>query len=181
MRLQVFIGLLLAVVVAGTAAQDSSALKPYELAQAYQIYDLLLPKQEAYALTKDTLLIREQTVSDDAWSPECVTPEAKKRFSDAITALLQGMTTKWLLLPRFEIPKPYKLVGQDDLAALPNGQSQGPYIEMSVVGFNRDATRAIVFIASKCGGLCGSSGYHLLEKEHGKWKEVQGVICLTAS
>jgi hypothetical protein len=88
---------------------------------------------------------------------------------------------KWLLLPRFQIAKPYELVAQDAVAVLPQGQRTGPYIEMSVVGFNHDETRAVGFVGSGCGGLSGSSHYHLLEKEQGKWKEAQGVICARTS
>ncbi len=45
---------------------------------------------------------------------------------------------------------------------------------VSEVGFNRDHTRAIVYIGHYCGGLCGGGTYHLLIKRDGKWQSDAG-------
>jgi|SRR5580692_2087705 hypothetical protein len=181
MRERAFFGAFVALFIVSAAAQDSIAVKPYDVAEAYQIYDLLVPKEESYRITQDSLLIRQQTVGDSALSPKCLTPEAESKFRDAIAAFNDMASTKWLLQPKFQVGKPYELVGKDVLAALPHEQGKGAYLEMSAVGFNHEKTHAVVFISSKCSGLCGSSKYHLVQKTLGRWKEVSGVTCATTS
>jgi hypothetical protein len=170
---------LFALLVVCAAAQGFNAAKPYDVGEAYHIYELLLPKEEAYGITKGTLLIRKETITNIGLSLRCHSAEAEGRFRDAITDFNDTVTTKWLLQPRFQVNKPYEVVSQDILASLPLGEGEGSYVEVSAVGFNHDQTRAIVFISSKC-GLCGTGSYHLLEKVHGSWKEAQGVSCATA-
>ncbi len=51
---------------------------------------------------------------------------------------------------------------------------------VSEVGFNRDRTRAIVYIGHTCGGMCGEGTYHLLVKRQGKWRrdpDYRGTSC----
>jgi hypothetical protein len=181
MRGRAFIGAFLASLIVSAAAQESIAIKPYDVADAYQVYDLLLPEEESYGITQGPLRINKLTVDDSPLSSRCLTREAESRFRDAIAAFNDIVSTKWFLQPQFQIGKSYELVGKDVLATLPHGQGLGAYVEMSAVGFNHDKTRAVVFISSKCSGLCGSSSYHLVEKIQGKWKEVSGVTCATAS
>ena len=52
----------------------------------------------------------------------------------------------------------------------PNGVESG-YIQVSAVGFDAAKTRAMVFIAYECGGLCGGGNLYLLEKVSGSWRE----------
>jgi hypothetical protein len=165
--------------ISKTVAQTSAAAKPYDVAEAYRIYSLLLPQEESYGFAKDTLMIREETVSDAGIPRECLTPEAANKFKDAIATFYRIQTRKWLLQPRFQIEKPYRFYGPD--AIVHRSDQSRPYVEMSVVGFNHEKTRAIVYMQSTCGGLCGSGRYHLLEKVHGNWKEISGVICAMAS
>ncbi|HEY6765908.1 MAG TPA: hypothetical protein VI386_14180 [Candidatus Sulfotelmatobacter sp.] len=66
------------------AGQTSIPLKAYEVDEAYQIYNLLLPDEESYDLAKGTLIIQEATVSNPV-SESCLTTEAASRFKDAIT------------------------------------------------------------------------------------------------
>ena len=112
-----------------------------------------------------------------------MTESAAKRFAGALVAFNRLQQTKWLLQPRFQLDKPYKLIGPEVIRTLPSQpeSTAASYVEMSTVGFNQDRTRAVVFMGSPCGGLCGSWSYHLLEKVQGKWKEVPGVNCSIAS
>jgi hypothetical protein len=167
------------------AGQASDAAKPYDVEDAYQIYSVLLPQEEAYGFAKDTLMIGEEAVSASGIPRECLTLEAANKFKDAIADFTRLQSKKWLLQPRFQIEKSYRLVGPGTISALPpsppNPRSSAAYVKMSAVGFSREKTRAIVYMESACGGLCGSGRYHLLEKVHDRWKEVRGVTCAMAS
>lgn len=159
------------------AAGQVSAPQAYDVGDAYQIYSLLLPQEESYGFAKDTLIIREETEPVAGIPKECLTPEAAKKFRDAI-AVFNRIRTRWLLQPRFQIEKAYKLFGPD-ISDQPG--STAPTVAMSVVGFNPEKTRAVVYIRSSCGAFCGNAKYHLLEKVQGNWKEVSGVTCSMAS
>ena len=49
----------------------------------------------------------------------------------------------------------------------------GGYFEVSAVGFDGSKTRAMVYVAHHCGGLCGAGSHHLLEKATGTWHEAK--------
>jgi len=158
-----------------TVAQDSAPAKPYDVAEAYQIYSLLIPHEESYGFAKDTLMIREETVSMKI-SRADLTPDAANKFMDTIAVFNRINSRKWLLQRRFQIQKSYTLISAATIKNLPDQPpSSAAYVEMSVVAFNHERTRAIVYLSNSCGGLCGSFRFHLLEKRHGKWKEVPGV------
>jgi hypothetical protein len=46
----------------------------------------------------------------------------------------------------------------------------GGYVTFSRVGFNGGGTQALVYVARRCGGLCGRGGYVFLEKKGGVWQ-----------
>ncbi len=174
------------------AGQTSVAAKTYDVEDAYRIYSLLLPHEESYGFAKATLIIQEETVSKVvAASEPCVTPEAARRFKDAIADYNRLNRKQGLLKRQFQIEKSYEIVSSDTIGALfKNGgwdsfykryPDSGGYIIMSAVGFNKEKTRAIVYTGSSCGGLCGSWSFHLLEKIDGNWKEVPGVSCSLVS
>jgi hypothetical protein len=48
--------------------------------------------------------------------------------------------------------------------------NSGGYIEVSAVGFDEAKTRAMVYVAHHCGGLCGAGTYHFLEKTDEAWR-----------
>jgi hypothetical protein len=172
--------------------QSSAAAKTYDVKDAYQIYDLLIPHEESYGFAKGTLTIQEETVSNQDGTAPCVTPQTAIRFKDAIADYKRlNRKTQWLLRRQFEIEKPYEVVSSDAIGVLLQGggwnsfykhyPDSGGYIIMSGVGFNKERTRAIVYMGSSCGVLCGSWRFHLIEKIDGNWKEVSGVTCSTVS
>jgi hypothetical protein len=164
------------------AGQTSATATTYAVKDAYQIYSLLLPHEESYSFAKGTLNIQEETVSNVALAGACLTPEAWNKFKDAIAGFNRVQKKKWLLQRNFQIEKSYKLVSSDVIKALPDHPpSSAASVVMSAVGFNHEKTRAIVYMGSSCGGLCGSWRFHLLEKVHGNWKEVPGDMCRGAS
>ena len=165
--------------------QEPSAAPPYVESDAYQIYSLLLPQEESYGFAKGTLIIQEETVASAAVAGACLTPEDARRFKNAASNYEHARTKKWLLQRQFKIEKAYEIVDSNTIARQeasdqPRPKSGG-HVFLSPVGFNREKTLAIVYSGSICGGLCGSAQFHLFEKVNGQWKEVPGVMCVTAS
>jgi len=120
--------------VVTTTAQDIPAPQPYEDADAYQIYSLLLSQEESYGLG-EVLLINEVTI-DGALSRKCLTPEAEKQFSDAIAASYRVGAKRFRLQRRFQIKQPYKLYGPNSVV-----DPSAPTITISAVGFNPAKTK----------------------------------------
>ena len=85
------------------------------------------------------------------------------------------------LLPDRDLRHPYLVVPRRDIMALFSKTGgnwpefyrrypdSGGYVEVSAVGFDRAKTRAMVYMAHHCGGLCGGGTHHLLEKVDGAW------------
>ena len=181
--------------VASAMAQQGASPEPYNDADAYQIYSVLLPHEAAYG---DVMVILAETAgplqgrSGFPIGPEnCLYPEAASRFRDAVADYNRVNQKTWLLQRKFQLEKPYEIVNSDTIKLLTDGwnwagfhkryPSSGGILEMSAVGFNKDKTRAIVYSGVSCGGLCGSWRFHLLEKMASGWKEVRGVSCHTVS
>lgn len=183
------IALMVCITVA--AVEQSYADDGYDVEEAYEVYNVVLPHEESYGFSKGTLVIQQETVKKPEASGPCFTDEARDKFMDALSDL-DGLTSKaWLLQRKFQIAKPYQLVPSDTIRLSLDKDgwdgfhkrypSSGGYLVMSPVGFNKDKTRAIVYTGSSCGLLCGAWGFHLLEKSHGKWKQVPGITCRTVS
>jgi hypothetical protein len=174
-------------------AQESAEPQPYDSADAYQIYSLLLPQEESHGFAKGTLMIQEETISHVAATGGCLPTEVAKQFTDAISDYERSRTKTWLLKRQFRIEKPYEIVSKQTLALL-RGQGldswddyfdryprSGGYVFLSPVGFNKKKTQAIVYTGSICGGLCGQAQFHVMEKNHGVWQEVPTGRCVTVS
>lgn len=172
-------------------AQRATAAQPYDLAEAYQVYSALLPREESVGFAKGTLVIQQETVSRTEPPEPCVTPDAAVRFKDAIADYKRVNSKPRLLQRQFQIDEPYEIVNSDTIDLLfkqgdwdgfyTRYPGSGGYVTLSGVGFNQDQTRAIVYSGSVCGNLCGRWSLHLLEKIAGKWREVAGVGCFTVS
>ena len=167
--------------VTAVVAQESPATQPYSDADAYQIYSVLLPHEEAYSFATDAFMIQESAVSADM-SGACLRQADASRFKDAIAGYNRINKKNWLFQRQFQIDKPYRIVGAKVISALPDHpQSVVSYVRMSPVGFNRDKTQAIVFVGSSCGGMCGHWRFHFLEKVRGQWSEIPVAMCVGAS
>lgn len=168
--------------VAGLMAQQPPATQPYYDADAYRIYNLLLPREEAYSFAKDALMIQENAVPEPIPAPACLRQADASRFKGAIADYNITNKRKWLFQRQFQIAKPYRLVSAKVISALPDHpQSVVSYVRMSPVGFNREKTQAVVFVESSCGGLCSQCRFHFLEKAHGQWREIPVATCVGAS
>lgn len=173
--------ILVSIGTTATAQESPQLFQPYGDADAYEIYNLLLPQEESYAFAKDALMIQENTVPEDI-SAACLKPADAKRFKGAIAGYERVYQKKWFLQRNFEIGRDYRIVDAKMISALPDQpQSAVSYVSMSPVGFNREKTQAVVFVESSCGGLCGSWRFHFLVKVHGKWNEIPLAGCAGAS
>jgi hypothetical protein len=179
-----FLGSLLAV------AQDSTAAQPYEVADAYEIYSLLLPGEQSYGFAQGTLVIQEETLASVELDDNCLTPQAAREFKDAIEDYKRH-NKPMVLQRRYKIDRPYELVTTETIGNFIRDfnwdefykryPGSGGIIMMSAVGFNRQRTLAIVYTWSTCNNLCGRGSFNLLKKAHGKWVSVPGVRCSVAS
>lgn len=173
--------LILVLNVTAATGQGFSGARRYEDADAYKIYDLLIPQEESYAFAKEVLMIQESAVSQGL-SGACLRQADAYRFKGAIADYDRAREKRWLFQRHFQIAKAYRIVGTEVISALPDtSQSAVSYVRMSPVGFNRDKTQAIVFMESSCGGLCGSFRFHFLEKIDGKWKKAAIATCVGTS
>lgn len=173
--------------------QDASPLKPYDVDEAYQIYSLLIPQEEAYAFGRATTIIQEDTVSHPLDSG-CFNAKVADRFKAAFANYSEVQKPTWLLQRRLQVKRPYELVRSDTIRQFFNKRGpegwkdfnqrypdSGGFIILSPVGFNKSRTLAVVYTGSSCGGLCGRWTFHLLEKDQDGWKVVPGVTCVTMS
>jgi hypothetical protein len=104
-------------------AQESSAAQPYADPDAYQIYNLLLPREESYGFAKEALLIQANTVPEDI-SGACLKQADAYRFKGAIARYNRIYKRKWALEEQFQIAKDYRMVSAKVISALP-GQPLG--------------------------------------------------------
>jgi hypothetical protein len=176
------------------SSQNSAPPEPYDIDEAYQIYSLLIPHEEAYEFGKATAIIQEDTVTHP-FEPKCIEAKAADRFKEAIADYNAVQKRTWLLQRRFQIERPYELVRSDTIQESfnergPDGwqdfkrryPDSGGFIILSPVGFNKSKTLAVVYTGSGCGGLCGRWSFHLFEKDKtGRWKGVAGATCITMS
>jgi hypothetical protein len=181
------------VFISGGVAQQAADSEPYNDADAYEIYSVLLP-HEAYG---DMVVIQEETVQElqqpglHTGPEDCLFPEAASRFQDAVSDYKRRNQKIWRLQRKFQLEKPYEIVNRDTLEVLADTRNwdgfykrypnSGGFLVMSAVGFNKEKTRAIVYLGRSCGSLCGEWRFRLLEKVDAKWREVRGVSCSTIS
>jgi hypothetical protein len=160
-------------------AQEIPRAQPYEDADAYQIYSLLLPNYEFYASASSPLMIRGNTVPA-VLALGCLSQTDADRFRGAVVGYYHIYEKRLLLQRRFQLVEPYRIVDTNVISTLPD-YPYHPYFSLSPVGFNRARTQAIVSVEETCGGLCGNFRFHFLEKVRGKWKEAAIATCAGAS
>jgi hypothetical protein len=185
--------------VSNLGAQQPTAPQPYHDYDAYQIYALLLPHPVSNSSVKGTLAIRQETVKQlrgalggFPMGPEaCVYPSVAPEFAAAIADYNRLNQQRWLLQRDFQIELPYVIASSDTLNGLSKKHWWDDFYkhyphscglqEMSAVGFNKERTRAILFMGEACGFVCGEWSFHLFKKVDGSWKQVPGVSCIDVS
>jgi len=176
------------------AGQKEPVPQPYELDEAYRVYEAIIPNEESYSFANGTLVIQSETNTLGSSTHGCLSDDAARKFKAAAADFATVSSKSWALQSKFKLSKPYQLVPSKAIQQYfkdqgPHGWSafykehpdSGGFITLSPVGFNKTKNLAVVHAGSSCGGLCGSWTFHLLEKIEGKWKESGGVTCVAAS
>ena len=160
------------------AVSTDNQPKPYEDAEAYEVYSTILPTEWPWQVAKaKSLVIRSETKGYKM----CLSPdeESEKIIGQAISQYVKLNEKNWLLKRRLSIKNPYELVPYNKLmSVLKSGSGEnfykqypnsGGWIELSAVGFNADKTVAVVYMGHHSWGLSGGGRFHVLQKKDGKW------------
>ena len=177
---------LLLAVLTGTSQQRATAqvkeegpvLPLEEDRAAYEIYSILLLSEMHPSWQVTAWLIEEKTTRGPLGM--CLNPreDQESTYRPVIEDFERRNEGKLLLKREFDLPA-YTLVN-----AANKPQNAVLTFEVSAVGFNKDHTRALVYVAHHCGSLCGGGMYHLMAKKNGKWepdRNYGGPSCAWAS
>lgn len=125
----------------------------------------------------------------------CLRPEKEwqEKIGPAISDYVRTNAKPLLIQPRIKVGAPYRLIIADELRSTiqtagwegfyKRYPGSGGWMEFSAAGFNANKTVAVVYMGHHCGPLCGSGGFHVLEKKDGKWVALdwKGLSCAWAS
>ena len=143
-------------------------------------------------------LFREKTRSYDRHAfGECFSPSSKYAalVDPAIADYRRVNRSQWKLARLFPVSKPYELAPETDFAGMwvkpfsPLGERIRHYpelpgvVEFSAVGFNRDKTIAVVYMAYTRTPLSSGWDMEILRKQRGEWRQIvaRGLVCIARS
>jgi hypothetical protein len=170
----------------------NAAQAPITDSDAYAVYAALLPNEWPIRVAKATRpVLRRETVTN--WTCMASGTVLQTDWKPVVDSFRRENATPRVLLPGFLLDPPYMLVSSADIkSALPSFDwrpfyrlypDSGGYMEVSAVGFDEGKTRAMVYVAHHCGGLCGGGSHHFLEKRDGRWRSARldVSVCLWVS
>jgi hypothetical protein len=152
----------------------------------YQIYAAVLPATALVRNAHDTRLVIQETATPYKGSPECVPSGpafTKGPWAEALADFTAQARIPQTWRAAFPLDLPYEIVPDVQLEAIiagANGWSafhadfpgSSGYIQLAPVGLSRDGTKAVAYVAHRCGMLCGEGAYHFAEKQDATWREV---------
>jgi hypothetical protein len=170
--------------------QSSKSTPPYENPEAYGVYSAVLSMGGQWDDSKSLVVLKELPLKE--WpigSPRDALrgdEEFRGNFDRIFKSFEQANRQSLFLENYFVIQKSYQLVGLAELESAfhstkPDAHRDGwegfrqhfpnstGYLILSAVGFNPERTIAIVFVDYRCGGLCGSARYYILQKRDKDW------------
>jgi hypothetical protein len=147
--------------------------------ESYAVYAAVIP-QEGPARHAWRIVLRQETVTNWGCVPQGrpLQEEWKPVMDDFVlrnlrpSVLLAGFDigVQYLLVPTAEINAAFKDLEDGDWRIFhAQYPESGGFIEVSAVGFDPNKTRALVYVAHHCGGLCGGGTHHFLRKYDGHW------------
>jgi hypothetical protein len=170
--------------------------QPYLDSDGYEIYAARLPQEWAWKddHAKQLVIQQETTVFPNLGTGEACLPggdDFPESWKEVLTDYKKQNETTRILARGFVIDKPYNLIPKqefDDLFKKDGPGWAGFYsrypdsggiIHLSAVGFNKERTKAMLYIGHSCGWLCGGGGYVFVHKKDGKWVGaiVKGTGC----
>ncbi len=168
-------------------------LRNYSQQEAYQVYAAVLQGTRPTLKGKPLIIIRETvSIAGIYLVKEYCDPHLQQLPADLLEDFNRKNKTQMLISRKIPIDLPYDLVSQDELIDISQKSTRDPlafwrefyqrypnsggYTSVSAVGFNSAKTQALVYVAHRCGGTCGSGGYVFLQKRNGQWagKNVPG-------
>jgi hypothetical protein len=172
------------------ARQSDKTTSPYQNPDAYDVYSAVLSMGGPWGDSKSLVVLKELPPKE--WpigSPRDALlgdEEFRGNFESIFKSFEQTNRQSVFLENLFAIHKPYQLVGSAELEAAfhrpetsvqhdgwegfrQNFTNSAGYLILSAVGFNPEKTIAVVFVDYRCGGLCGSARYYILEKRDKDW------------
>jgi hypothetical protein len=158
-------------------AKRSGASQDLEPAE-YAVYAVVLDekKNRTQLVIDEYTRIADLSNSDSQRILEQLAPLTKETYEDFVAK--NEKPSK--LTNEFNLKAEIKFLGKED--EVPQDRTKDPWEAfhqkyragaihtLSRVGFNKDKTQALVFVAFICGGLCGEGNYFLLTKNEGQWK-----------
>ena len=173
--------------------QSMKSIAAYEDPDAYEVYSAVLSLHGSWQDSKSLLIL--QNLPPKEWpigsAREALQGNAEfaKQFDPIFKSFEQTNRESSLLQYHFSIQKSYQIVASVKLDAAfrrraPNAADDGwegfrqsfpdssGYVILSAVGFNSEKTIGLVYVEYRCGGLCGSSAYYILEKRGGTWVRI---------
>lgn len=191
--------LLLPVAIRSTACQppgpqvgtEQSKLTPEEEKESYEIYSILLRtevppewKITAWAISQQTQTFPNAGGFHNVRQCLNFPRDQEALYLPLIDDYAAKNNKNRTLERKFDLPQ-YSLVDVGRTSGRAGSPSPATVIfEVSGVGFNREKTRALVYVGHHCGSLCGGGRYHLLAKKDGTWqvdREFRGMSCLWVS
>jgi hypothetical protein len=169
-------------------AQSPRPLIPLD-SDAYDVFAAVLPSEWPVRVGRAKRLLIQDTTTVDRLTPdgaECYPEGLEGSWLEALADFKKQNATSQLLSPSFPIGLPYDLESKDVLLSF--FKERGPigwddfnrvhrdtsgYVVVSAVGFDAAKTRAMVYVAEYCGGLCGAGSYHFLERKLAAWVETR--------
>lgn len=160
-----------------------------EIEASYAIYSMVIGERLA-KMSKNVRVFINNMTKTEASHSSClkpVAPNADTRYDEAIASYFFVNKTPRPLEHRFNLGRVYEFA-TGDLAKYvdPNTTDAGFRVVFfaSAVGFNSDRSRAVVYIAHVCGGLCGQGAVVFVVKENGKWtydRTAGPAVCMWVS
>lgn len=100
---------------------------------------------------------------------------------ETVAAFLQAILRPGRLPPQLGTLEQFRLVEESELPGQFDGWSAFQHrtglgvgaFSVSHIGFDRSRTQALVYVAYRCGGLCASGRFVLLERRNAEWQVVK--------
>jgi hypothetical protein len=153
---------------------------------AYAVYSALIPADSFVHDARPTELLIEDA-TDARGTARCAPsgPDLSGPWLEALTDFRTQQGTPKSFERQFTLPVAYRLETREAIqsffavagpsgwdafyAAYPNSRG---FLRLSAVGFDKAHEHAIVQMGHSCGGLCGETGYHFLQRTTNGWHEV---------
>jgi hypothetical protein len=175
---------------------DELKLTAAEEKDSYEIYSMLLRmelppqwKLAAWAIRREAQTFPNHGLSNGNNLHMCLDPsqDQKSIYLPLIEDYAARNKKKLVLERKFDLPQ-YALIGPAEIKPIQMRSrvadgfpfNASVIFHVSAVGFNREGTRALVYVGHDCGNLCDGGGYHLLVKKDGQWqvdREYRGLTC----